>query len=343
MAVTQQDVAARAGVSRPLVSLVMRNSPHVSAEKREAVLRAATELGYRRNAHAAQLASHRSMMLGVILAEVANPIFPQILKAAEDRAEERGYGVLLAVGALQADLERRAVNRLLGHRVDGIVLAGTRLPAGEVQELAGTLPVVSVGRRIPGVEGVSVDDRAGARLAVFHLVEQGHRRIAHIDGGNGPGARFRRRGYTEAMTTHGLADFVQVATGDYTEARGVTAAQKLLTGPNPPSAIFAANDLMAIGVMGAAHRLGIRIPEDLSVVGFDNSPLSDFHLIQLTSVRQTPDDLGAKGVNALIRRIQEPDAPFRSTVLKPSLEIRQSTAHPRLSDLRTGVARGPRA
>lgn len=326
MAITQQDVAARAGVSRPTVSLVMRNSPHVSEAKRQAVLCAARELGYRRNTHAAQLASHRSMILGVILAEVTNPIFPQILKAAEDRAEEQGYGVHLAIGSLEARLERSAVNRLLGHRVDGIVLAGTRLPSGEIRELANTLPVVTVGRRVAGVESVTVDDRAGAEMAVEHLIRSGHRDIAHIDGGSGPGARTRRRGYAEVMSRYGLADRMRVAAGDFTETAGVRMAETLLTGANPPSAIFAANDLMAIGVLGLARRIGVRVPEDLSVVGFDNIPMSAFELIQLTSVRQTPEELGASGVSALIRRIEEPNAPFRSTLLKPALEIRHSTA-----------------
>lgn len=326
MAVTQEDVALRAGVSRPLVSLVMRNSPHVSDQKREAVLRAANELGYRRNTHAAQLASHKSMILGVILAEVANPIYLPTLRAAEDRAEEQGYGVIVAVGSLQPEIERRAVDRLLGHRVDGIVLAGTLLPAGEVRALADALPVVAVGRRIAGIETVAVDDRAGAEVAVQHLIDHGHRRIAHIDGGTGPGARIRRRSYADTMTRNHLAGLVSIASGDYTEAGGASAAERLLTSPNPPTAVFAANDLMAVGVLGAAYRLGIRVPERLSVVGFDNSPMSAFDLIQLTTVRQAPDELGAKGVDALVHLIGEPGASTRTTLLKPELEIRRSTA-----------------
>jgi DNA-binding LacI/PurR family transcriptional regulator len=325
MAVTQHDVALRAGVSRPLVSLVMRNSPHVSEQKREAVLRAASELGYRLNAHAAQLASRRSMYLGVILAEVENPIFTQMLKSAEDLAESQGYAVLLSVSSLDAAVERSAVNRLLGHRVDGIVLGGTRLPSREVQELAATLPVVTVGRRVAGVEAISVDDRTGAEIAVQHLVDLGHRRIAHIDGGSGPGARLRRRGYEETMTRCGLAVHHDVVRGDYSEAGGVAAAERLLSGSRPPTAIFASNDLMALGVMGVARRMGLQIPDDLAVVGFDNSPMCAYDYIQLTSVDQGPDALGAGGVSSLIRRITDPQAPFQSTELSPSLEVRRST------------------
>ena len=331
MAVTQHDVALRAGVSRPLVSLVMRNSPHVSEQKREAVLRAASELGYRPNAHAAQLASRRSMHLGVILAEVENPIFPQVLKSAEDVAESRGYAVLLSVSSLDAAVERSAVNRLLGHRVDGIVLVGTRLPAREVQELAATLPVVTVSRRVAGVETVSVDDRAGAEAAVQHLLDLGHRRVAHIDGGKGPGARLRRRGYEAVMTRSGLAAHLNVVPGDYSEAGGVAGAERLLSGSRPPTAIFAANDLTALGVMGAASRLGRRIPDDLAVVGFDNSPMCAYDYIGLTSVDQSPDALGARGVSSLIRRISDPEAPFHSTLLNPSLEVRRTTVKASMS------------
>jgi DNA-binding LacI/PurR family transcriptional regulator len=328
MAVTQHDVAVRAGVSRPLVSLVMRNSPHVSEQKREAVLRAASELGYRLNAHAAQLASRRSMNLGFILAEVENPIFLQVLKSAEDMAESQGYAVLLSASSLDAAVERSAVDRLLGHRVDGIVLVGTRLPSREVQELAGTLPVVTVSRRIAGVDAVSVDDRAGAEAGVQHLLDLGHRRVAHIDGGSGPGARLRRRGYEEVMTRCGLAGYVEVVRGDYTEPGGVTAAERLLSRSGPPTAIFTANDLMALGVMGVARRLGLRIPDDLSVVGFDNSPMSAFDYIGLTSVVQAPDELGADAVSSLIRRIQDPREPIRTTLVSPTLCVRGTTAPP---------------
>lgn len=265
------------------------------------------------------------LYLGVILAEMENPIFLQVLKSAEDLAESQGYAVLLSVGSRDAAVERSAVNRLLGHRVDGIVLVGTRLPSREVQELAATLPGVTISRRVAGVEAVSVEDRAGAEDAVQHLVDLGHRRIAHIDGGTGPGARLRRRGYEEVMTRSGLADYLDITRGDYSEAGGVAGAERLLSGSRPPTAIFAANDLMALGVMGVARRVGLQIPDDLAVVGFDNSPMCGYDYIGLTSVDQAPDALGAGGVRSLIRRIRDPQAPFHSTLLSPSLEVRTTT------------------
>jgi DNA-binding LacI/PurR family transcriptional regulator len=326
VAITQGDVAARAGVSRPLVSLVMRDSPHVSPQKREAVLKAAAELGYRRNAHAAQLASHRSMNLGIILAELQNPIFPLILTAAEDQAEAAGYGVHIAVGSPDVEVERRAVNRLLGHRVDGIMLAGTRLSSDELQELAGTVPVITISRRVAGIDAVSVDDRAGARLATQHLVAIGHRRIAHIDGGGGPGSRLRRLGYTDVMEEHGLASHLDVVRGNYSEASGVVAGQSLLDRREPPTAVFAANDLMALGFMGVAKARGLGIPDELSVVGFDDTAICAFEYVRLSTVHQPADELGSAGINSLIERIEQPATSVRTRVLPPRLVLRQTTA-----------------
>jgi DNA-binding LacI/PurR family transcriptional regulator len=323
MPVTQKDVAMLAGVSRPLVSLVMRNSPHVSPEKREAVLRAAEELGYRRNAHAAQLASRRAMILGVVINDPMNPVYIRVLKAAEEQAETAGYGVLLAANNV-ADVEREAVGRLLGHRVDGVILVGTHLSSQFVAELSLQAPVIIVGRRMAGVDVVSIDDQLGARLVVEHLVELGHRDIAHVDGGPQPGSRIRRRSYEETMSKHGLEDHVRVAGGDNSEPGGVAAAKRLLADGNRPTAIFASNDLSAIGVLAAARDHALAVPDDLSVVGFDNSPLSEFAYVNLTTIHQ-PAELGAAAVDMLIDRITDPSRPTGTRLLKPELIVRGTT------------------
>lgn len=328
MPVTQKDVALLAGVSRPLVSLVMRNSPHVSPEKREAVLRAAEELGYRRNAHAAQLASRRAMILGVVITDPMNPVYIRVLKAAEEQAETAGYGVLLAVNNVDPDLERDAVGRLLGHRVDGVVLVGTRLSSQFVAELSLQVPVIVVGRRMAGVDVVSIDDQLGARLVVEHLVELGHRDIAHVDGGPQPGSRIRRRSYEETMRKHGLGDHVRVAGGDNSEPSGVAGAKRLLADGNRPTAIFASNDLSAVGVLAAAQDHGLAVPDDLSVVGFDNSPLSEFAYVNLTTIHQ-PAELGAAAVDMLIDRITDPSRPTGTRLFKPELLVRGTTGPPR--------------
>lgn len=327
MPVTQEDVASRAGVSRPLVSLVMRNSPRVSPEKREAVLRAAEELGYRRNANAALLASRRAMILGLVLNEPMNPVYTRVLKTTEEQAEAAGYGLLLAVNTVGPEYEAVGIGRLLGHRVDGIVLIGTRLSSHQIAELSKQVPVVVAGRRVKGVDVVSIDDRAGARMAVEHLIQLGHRDIAHVDGGSGPGSGIRRRSYEETMRRNGLAEHVRVAAGDNTEPGGLVAAEQLLESASRPTAIFAANDLAAIGVLAAARTYGLAVPDDLSVVGFDNTPLSEFAYVNLTTINQ-PAEVGAAAVDLLLKRIDDPTRPVATRLFKPQLVARGTTAAP---------------
>lgn len=325
MPVTQADVAALAGVSRPLVSLVMRNSPRVSPEKREAVLRAAEELGYRRNTNAALLASRRAMILGLLLNEPTNPVYTRLLKISETQAESAGYGLLLTVNTVGPEFESEAVGRLLGHRVDGVILLGTQMSTKHIVDLSEQAPVVVVGRKVMGVDVVSVDDRGGAKLAVQHLIDLGHRDIAHIDGGLNPGSGTRRRSYEQTMRKNGLADHVRVARGNNTEPGGFAAAQALLAEPTQPTAIFASNDLAAIGVLAAAKDRGLAVPEDLSVVGFDNTPLSEFAYVNLTTINQPPE-VGAAAVELLIERIEDPSKPVAARLFKPELVVRGTTA-----------------
>lgn len=325
MGVTQEDVAAAANVSRALVSLVMRESPQVSDAKREAVLRAAAELGYRRNAHAAQLASRRAMVLGAVLTELKNPLFSQVLGAAEDEAEKRGYGIMPTLGDMDVAHERRSVNRLLGHRLDGLLLLGTSLPADEVRELAQQLPLVTTGRVVSGVDSVEVDGRRGAALAVDHLAGLGHRSIAYIDAGEAAGAADRRAGYLEAMSAAGLVDGVLIEEGESTEAGGVAAAQRLLRLPQPPTAIFAFNDLGATGVLAVARDAGLAVPDQLSVIGFDDSPLSSLQCIDLTSVCQPRTPLAEESIGLLLARIDDPARPSTITRVTPHLVPRSTT------------------
>jgi DNA-binding LacI/PurR family transcriptional regulator len=327
MAVTQDDVAARAGVSRALVSMVMRNSPQVSPAKREAVRRAATELGYRPNVNAALLARHRTMILGVVVPDLLNPVFFELLVQIELVAEAAGYAVLPALGDMATAQEQAAIDRFRGHRVDGVILIGTRLPVEEVQALSRELPTAVIGRRIGGVTSTAVDSRLAGRMATEHLLELGHRRIAHIDGGTNPGCASRRRGYTDAMHAAGLSESVQVVAGDGTEAGGMAATRTLLAAPEPPTAVFAANDLSALGVLAVARERGVRVPDQLSVVGFDNTPLSAFQYVDLTTVAQPIEGLAAGAVHALLEQFGGTGKGVGRAVLHtPSLCVRGSTA-----------------
>ena len=259
MSVTMDDVAARAGVSRAAVSMALRNSPKVSAARREQILQVAAELGYRPNINASRLARTRTGTIGVVFSIYTTRSTPRCSTGSPALRGEPEQ-LLLASGFHDPDRERAAVEAFLAHRVDGLALLGSQLSASEIQQLASEVPTVIAGRRVEGVNWVTVDDAVGASLATEHLIALGHRRIAHIDGGHGAGAALRREQFLATMREHRLARRAVVVAGDYTEGRGRTSALELLSARRPPSAIFAANDASALGVLSAARSRGSRFP-----------------------------------------------------------------------------------
>lgn len=322
------DVAKRAGVSKSLVSLVMRDSPHVSEEKRAAVLQAAEELGYRPNAVARSLVRQRSYVLGVLLSNLHNPFFADVVDGIEERALEGGYRALFNSGKRIPQREAAALETLLQLQIDGLILAGTLLDSKIISNAGRSVPVVLITRttRSPLVDSVSGNDRAGARLAVDHLVSLGHRRIAHIDGGGGAGARRRRAGYVAAVKHHGLEPML--VTGSYTEEGGVEGVQRLLATKQNPTAIFAANDLAALGALQALSEAGRSVPDDVSLIGYDNAWLAGLQHISLTTIDQPRHLLGATAVDLLIERLDEGRTDSRHLVLSPSLVVRSTTGPP---------------
>lgn len=248
MAVTMDDVAAKAGVSRAAVSMALRNSPKVSAARRAEILQAAAELGYRPNVNASRLARSTTGTIGVVFSDLHNTLYAEMLDGLAAVLGDALGQMLLASGFHDPDRERAAVEGFLSHRVDGLALLGSQLPNGDIQQLARETPTVIAGRRVDGVDSVTVDDARGAALATEHLIALGHRRIAHVDGGNGAGAALRREQFLATMREHRLTRQALVVSGDYTESAGHEAALHLLSTRRPPSAVFAANDLSALGV-----------------------------------------------------------------------------------------------
>ena len=263
VAVTMDDVAARAGVSRAAVSFALRNSPKVSASQRAHIVRVAAELGYRPNINASRLASSSTGTIGVVFSDLHNLLYADALDGFAGGLAGGSEQMLLASGFHDPIRERAAVESLLSHRVDGIALLGSQLPVEEIQQLAREVPTVVAGRRVDAVDWVAVDDTAGAALATEHLISLGHRRIAHIDGGGGAGAALRREQFLMTMRIHRLARQAMVVDGDYTESVGRSTARELLTSANPPTAIFAANDLSALGVLAATRSLRLSVPRDV--------------------------------------------------------------------------------
>ena len=190
--------------------------------------------------------------------------------------------------------------------------------------------VVAAGRDItlPRVDVIANDDRIGTALAVEHLIELGHRRIAHLAGGHQAVARLRHDAYVDVMTAHGLADQITVETGDGTEEGGYRAAVRLLGRADRPTAVFAVNDISCVGAMSAAAELGLRVPHDVSMVGYDNTSLAQVRHLWLTSVDNANIEVGRRAGRALLSRIAEPTRPAQEQLLRPTLRVRGATAPP---------------
>jgi DNA-binding LacI/PurR family transcriptional regulator len=220
---------------------------------------------------------------------------------------------------------------MLELRAEGLILASPVLAMSAIEAASRELPTVLVARRtsVASVDSVANDDPAGAALAVAHLAALGHRRIAHIDGGEGAGAGERRRGYERAMRRHGLGAQVRVVAGSYTEDGGRRGVATLVEGGTLPSAIFAANDLAAIGTLSALAERGVRVPEEVSVVGYDNTALAGVRHVNLTTVDQPRPEMGRTAVALLLERLEGRRDSRRQVLMAPSLVVRGTTAPPK--------------
>ncbi|MEJ6722148.1 LacI family DNA-binding transcriptional regulator [Ilumatobacter sp.] len=324
---TMQQVAELAGVSTALVSLVMRDAPNVSDYRRQLVLAAADELGYRPNVLARNLASRRTQTIGVVLNDLHNPFFAEILDGLQAAADESDYRLLIGNGSHSQLGEERSVETFLQFRADGLVIAGSMLSDDLLERTSRTAPIVVVGRTSSSkvFDTANTDDQVGARLVIDHLVALGHQRIAHIDGGRGAGVIERRAGYRTAMRAHGLGEHIHVVRGDFTEAGGRKAAQTLMQHDRRPTAIFAGNDLSAVGALDIVENLGFDVPGDVSIVGYDNTALAAMHHVSLTTINQPTEELGRAAIGLLLERLDGDRTKATHHVAEPEL-IRRSTS-----------------
>lgn len=326
--VTIADVAKHAGVSTAAVSKVLRSAYGVSPGMQTKVKASIDELGYRPHA-AARAMRGRTYTLGVLLSDTRNPFFPDIIEGVTGQLAGSEYQVLLGPGGIDAAGQARMIEAMIDRSMDGLILISPVMPESELAALASAVPTVVIGRHgvASGYDAVVDDDVAGAHLVVHHLADLGHTRIAHIthrEAGHVVGLPHvvRTAGYRTAVQARGLAEDV-VATA-FTEEGGYLGAQELLARPQPPTAIFAGADVVALGVLRAADEAGLRVPVDLSVAGYDNIGIASLKRICLTTVDQDGAVIGATAARLLLERIDGRDRPVVSTV-SPTLIVRDST------------------
>ncbi|MEX2542939.1 MAG: LacI family DNA-binding transcriptional regulator [Trueperaceae bacterium] len=323
---TLEDVARVAGVSRSLASLALRGEPGVAARSRTAILEAARRLSYFPNVSARSLASASSKVLGLLIGTLKNPHHAAIAAKAADVGYREGYEVILSTVSLDGDQSFHAMQTLMATQIAGLMFVGVPLTDEQIAKIADEIPCATIGRNVslPNMDAVYVDDEAGARLVVEHLVQLGHRRIAHLDGGRGAGAEERRMGYLAAMRENGLGSEALIVPGNYTSEGGEKAAAGLFLHADVPTAIFAANDYSAIGVLRVLLEKGLRVPQQVSLVGYDNSYLASNAPVGLTSVDQASAQLATEAVLRVITRIRETSLESKRIVTTPKLVVRQS-------------------
>jgi LacI family transcriptional regulator len=326
--VTISDIARKAEVSASTVSRVLSGTTKVSEEKREAVLSAVADLKYQPNVFARGLASGQSMAIGVLTQNFGSPFYDAIMQGVVRGLNRTKYFPIFADGQWQPQIEFEAIQAMMRRQVDGLIVLGGFLETEEIERLAANVPLIIVARQVSGFEEncICIDNVEASYLATQHLIELGHRRIAHVCGRfDHPDARNRKQGYLKALKDAGIEpDPELIIEGTFRRQSGVLAVEMLLSKRSSFSAIFAANDQMAYGVRLGLYRRGIRVPEDLSLVGFDDEPAAAFMIPPLTTVRQPAIELGLEAARVVLARIKgESISPIR---LKAELVVRESTA-----------------
>ena len=329
MATTLQDVAKKAGVSAITVSRALNNTGHVSPRTRERIEHVVAELNYVPNALASSLRSQRTQLLALLLTDITNPFWTTVARGVEDAAIAAGYAVILCNTDENPDKEARYLDLLLRRRVDGLIVAPTTESAALLQNLKRRqVPFVLMDRQVSGLTADSVrgDSYGGAYQLTRHLLDTGYHEVAMIGGpATVSTADDRVRGYQAALREAGIApDADLIRRGPYRQAWGCAAMQDLLARGRKPTAVFAGNNVIALGVMEALHADNLRVPDDVAVVSFDDFPPSVGALPFLTAVVQPAADLGRQALRLLLDRLADPDRAAQDVVLPTELIVRQS-------------------
>jgi len=331
--ITIKEVALKAGVCIKTISNVVNNPGIVKMATRERVLQAIAELDYRPSAAARALVTRSRRLIGFLLSDVTNPAYPEMVEVVTALARQKGFMLLLCNTGRDSVEEERYLDLLIEQQADGVIISSASADSRSMDILSKRgIRVVLFNRRPArySVNYIGVDNEGGGHAAVIHLIKAGHRRIAFIRGDVGSStSEEREQGYRRAHAESGIdVDESLVVLGDYRTEQASRASSELLTRTDRPSAVFAANDVMALSVIDTANSIGLRVPEDLAVVGFDDIPIASNSMIGLTTVRSNLRDLAGEATRLLFDLIENPEHPRNQNpedrILPVSLKIRRS-------------------
>lgn len=348
--VTINEVAREAGVSVATVSRVIRDHPDVSEKTRARTQEVIRRLHYRPSALARALVSNRSNTVGLMVADIGNPFFSQLAKSVESAAYALGVRTILCNTSDDPDRELSYLDELLSNRVDGVIQASHYIDSPLIKAaMDNGVNVIAVNRPAfgHGIDTVVLDNLAGARMATQHLIDLGHTRIAHIQGPDfSTNVPERRAGYEAALAANGIPfDDRLVFGGPWEHSTPVEAVHQFVRLQDPPTAVFAADDMFAMVAFGAFLEEGLSVPDDVSIVGFDGTAFANLSMLSLTTIAQDIDYVGSRAVEILIERKSSGlsqsagSSPVINEVLPPQLVVRRSTSRPRLNR----APRGPTA
>ncbi|MDO4716646.1 MAG: LacI family DNA-binding transcriptional regulator [Propionibacteriaceae bacterium] len=329
---TVYDVAARAGVSVGTVSRYLTGNGYVGEASRARIAAAIAELGYVPNRAAASLTTKATGLLGFVASDLRNPFTAEIASALGQAARANGYGLVLAESLSDPRLSVEAIELMRAHGVDGLIVTPPESPEVNQAVLAAAslIPVVGIGLRTEpaAIDLVTSDTVQGARSALSHLLGLGHRRIAYIGASSMASGRYR--GYTQSLADAGIdRDDRLIFAGKLDRQAGRVALDAMLSLPDPPTAVFAANDAAALGVLQEAYSRGLAVPRELSVVGYDDVDLAQHSVPPLTTIAQPMSAMGQQAIDLLLSRLKgDPLAPPREVVLPGRLVVRESTMPP---------------
>jgi len=330
---TIKDIARASGLSYSTVSRALNNHPKIKDSTQKRVLEVAEKMGYRPNLFARSLAKRKTFLIGLIFYDFRNTFYSELTRAIQDAAEKRGYWVVQACHDDDLAKSQALARSMLEIGVEGIIMASALMHDQVIESLLdeGSPPIVLANRRLETAKGdlVGLDNAYGAILLTNHLIHLGYSRIAMVKGlPTASTSVDRYSGYQEAMRNKGLdIDPEWDFSGPFTEKTGYEAVNKLMNLKNRPEAIFCCDDDIAMGCLRGLAELGLRVPEDIAVVGFDDAHISSHPCIQLTTISQDVEQMGRLSAELLVRRIENKDAEPQRVVLEPHLMIRRSCGY----------------